>query len=95
MNSALDMTFMRHLRFPSDARDDLEEIDFAQMDDEYVAVFIRTGRGGCLSEGWCTVHFVSTKTFLVRRSLCIARKYGFEPQYERGFLVLQSKYDIR
>jgi hypothetical protein len=95
MNSALDMTFIRYLRFPSYRRDDFKEIGYACLDDEYAAVFIRTGRGRSLSEVWWTVYFVSTKTFHVRRSLSIARKYGLEPRYERGFLVLQSRYGVR
>jgi hypothetical protein len=93
MNSAFDMTFIGHLRFPSYRRDDYIEVEYAQMDGEYIAVFIRTERE--TSEGWWTVYFVSTKTFGVRRSFSIARKYDRGPQYERGFLVLQSNNDVR
>jgi hypothetical protein len=93
MNSAFERTFIRHLRFPSYETGDFEEFGYAEMDDEYIAVFTRTVRGR--SERWWTVYFVSTKTFEIRRSLSIALKYGCEPQYERGFLVLKSIYDVR
>jgi len=95
MNSALDMTFIRHMRFPSYRRDGFTEMSYPQLDDEYIAVFIRTESGTCESEGWWTVYFVSTKTFQVERSLSVALKYGYEPRYERGFLVLQSRYFVR
>jgi hypothetical protein len=92
MNSAFDRTFIGHFRFPSYNRDDYIEVEYAQMDDEYIAVFMKTELG---SKGWWTVYFVSTKTFEVERSLSIARKYGRRPQYERGFLVLRSTSDVR
>jgi hypothetical protein len=95
MNSALDTTFIRHMRFPSYRRDGFTEMSYPQLDDEYIAVFIRTESGTCESEGWWTVYFVSTKTFQVERSLSVALKYGYEPRYERGFLVLQSRYFVR
>ena len=93
MNSAFDRTFICHLRFPSYKRDGFAETGYAKMDDEYVVVFIITGHGR--PEGWCTVYFVSTKTFEVERSLSIARKYDHNPRYQRGFLVLQSRDYVR
>jgi hypothetical protein len=94
MNSAFDMTFIDYLKFPSYRGDGFVESGYAVMDDEHVVVFIWTGHGSCVSDGWWTVYFVSTKTFQVERSLSIARKYGFE-RYERGFLVFQSRDYVR
>ena len=95
MNSAFDMTFLRYLKFPSYREDGFVESGYAEMDDEYVVVFIWSGHGSCISVGWWTVYFVSTKTFQVERSLSITRKYGFQPRYERGFLVIQSRDYVR
>ena len=95
MNSAFDMTFIRLFRFPSYIKDGFQEYGTVVMDDEYIVVFIWTGRRLYASEGWWTVYFVSTKTFGLRRSRSIACKYGFDPRYERGFLILQSREHVR
>ena len=99
MNTALDMKFVRSLHVPANIPYELLKWKNVEMDDEYIAVLIHAAhrREERRPEGglWHTVYLVSTRTLQIERSLCVARKFEYIPQYERGFLILRSNDSIR
>jgi len=94
MNTALDMQFVRSLHFPAIPNELLEWYNL-EMDDEYIAVSIHAEHERAEDGQRTTVYLVSTKTLQIERSLCVARKFEYIPQYERGFLILRSSDSIR
>ena len=88
INNALDMKFVRSLYIPANTSNNLLEWGNLQMDDEYIAVSINSELSRAEDKRWCTIHFVSTKTLQIERSLSFSRKFHSFPRYERGFLVV-------
>ena len=86
MRTPLDVTFLRHLELPISEDESIWAI-WIEIDEEFIAVFEKHRHRNSL-----TIHFISATTLQIEVSLstrnCIAR-------YLSGFLVLNSKNDIR
>ena len=95
MNTALDMTFVRSLHFPTKIPNNFQKWETIEMDDEYIAVLIKAEHERAEDGQRTTVYLVSTKTLQIERSLSIASKFFSSPRYERGFLVIPLIDSIR